>query len=70
MSRLRSPRPPTWPDTADSDCDKVDDAEDNCPVVSNPDQENLDYDQHGDVCDDDIDGQKPCVRTESDYSLV
>ena len=43
---------------ADADGDGILDAEDNCPLVSNPDQENYDGDTEGDVCDadDDNDG--------------
>lgn len=40
----------------DSDGDGVIDALDNCPLRSNPGQEDLDGDGVGDVCDDDIDG--------------
>ncbi len=40
----------------DSDGDEIPDASDNCDDVSNPTQKNLDYDQFGDACDDDIDG--------------
>ncbi len=43
------------PDT-DADDDGVDDAVDNCPVVANADQADLDGDNIGDVCDDDRDG--------------
>ena len=40
----------------DADGDGVADADDNCPAVANPDQEDLDQDGLGDVCDADIDG--------------
>jgi hypothetical protein len=50
----------------DMDDDKIVDADDNCPAVANPDQENLDFDQHGDVCDDDIDGDGQDNETEED----
>ena len=42
---------PTPPDDTDADDDGVDDADDNCPDVSNPDQANADEDGLGDVCD-------------------
>ena len=40
----------------DIDEDGTLDHEDNCPDKANPDQEDLDGDGDGDVCDDDIDG--------------
>ena len=40
----------------DSDRDGVLDLEDNCPVISNPNQQDIDEDGLGDVCDDDKDG--------------
>ena len=40
---------------ADSDGDGVLDADDNCPAVANPDQEDFDEDAVGDVCDEDQD---------------
>lgn len=40
----------------DTDEDGVQDHLDNCPDVSNPEQENLDSDAQGDACDDDDDG--------------
>ncbi|MDX9720528.1 MAG: CehA/McbA family metallohydrolase [Myxococcota bacterium] len=48
----------------DIDGDKVDDAIDNCPGVSNTLQGNLDHDESGDACDDDIDGDQ--VPNEND----
>lgn len=41
---------------ADDDSDGVPNADDNCPSVANPDQEDLDGDGQGDVCDADTDG--------------
>lgn len=40
----------------DSTGDGVADLFDNCPLVENPDQEDLDQDFYGDACDPDIDG--------------
>jgi hypothetical protein len=40
----------------DDDNDGLADGSDNCPLVANVDQENLDLDTLGDACDDDIDG--------------
>jgi hypothetical protein len=40
----------------DSDLDGYVDIEDNCPLVYNPNQADLDGDGIGDACDDDIDG--------------
>jgi len=46
------------PANLDPDGDGVANADDNCPDDANPDQEDLDGDEHGDVCDldDDNDG--------------
>lgn len=41
---------------ADNDNDGIPNDSDNCPDVANSDQEDLDNDGIGDVCDDDIDG--------------
>jgi len=40
----------------DEDGDLICDGKDNCPTVPNPDQEDMDLNGEGDVCDDDIDG--------------
>ena len=39
----------------DQDQDGVDDFKDNCPRVANENQDNMDGDKWGDVCDPDID---------------
>ncbi len=44
------------PPSIDTDKDGIVDEEDNCPLVSNPDQEDSDNDGIGDVCEDDEDG--------------
>lgn len=40
----------------DYDKDLVRNHQDNCPIVRNPSQSNMDNDSYGDVCDTDIDG--------------
>ena len=40
----------------DTDMDNIADVDDNCPEVANPEQEDADMDEIGDVCDDDRDG--------------
>lgn len=40
----------------DTDDDGIDDGDDNCPEIANPDQINTDDDDTGDACDDDLDG--------------
>ena len=47
---------PIPPDPRDGDGDGVPDDEDGCPGVSDPDQLDLDQDDLGDACDDDVDG--------------
>ena len=42
--------------SVDSDGDGIEDSRDNCPLIANSDQDNLDGDSEGDVCDPDIDG--------------
>ncbi len=41
---------------SDDDLDGISDDSDNCLFWSNPDQANMDGDEFGDACDDDIDG--------------
>ena len=45
-----------WAVGADSDGDGTADGDDNCPVDANADQSDIDSDNTGDVCDDDMDG--------------
>ncbi|MCP3980218.1 MAG: lamin tail domain-containing protein [bacterium] len=47
---------------ADTDGDGVGDADDNCPSIQNPGQENSDTDMHGDACDN-------CPTTNNDDQL-
>ena len=49
-------QPPPCDDVADSDCDGIQESNDNCPAVFNPDQSDFDNDTQGDACDADIDG--------------
>ena len=57
----------------DADNDTISDATDNCPAIANTDQNDLDTDGIGDVCDPDIDGDGvdndqdvfPLIATES-----
>lgn len=50
---------------ADTDDDGVNDLVDNCKLVSNPDQADLDKDGKGDACDDDTDGDGVSDEQES-----
>ncbi len=50
----------------DTDEDSHPDDVDNCPQQANADQANMDGDLHGDVCDDDIDGDGYNNTAESD----
>lgn len=51
--------------TIDSDGDGVDDAQDNCTLVANPDQRDTDGDGFGNACDGDIDNN--CVVNFLDF---
>ena len=44
------------PTEQDSDNDGINDEQDNCPLIANSQADNLDRDQFGDACDDDVDG--------------
>ena len=46
----------TDPCDPDTDDDEVDDGDDNCPHIPNPNQDDADSDDIGDVCDPDVDG--------------
>ena len=45
-----------WSFEIDTDNDSVSDLDDNCRLIPNTDQSDIDGDQIGDVCDDDMDG--------------
>ena len=51
--------PGAWSQSSDidTDSDSVQDTNDNCPLIANPDQKDIDVDGIGDRCDDsDVDG--------------
>ena len=49
----------------DTDMDGIVDADDNCPMVANEDQADMDDDGAGDVCDDDRDGDTVANDTDN-----
>merc|ERR1719317_581626 len=49
----------------DKDGDEIEDLQDNCPLVPNPDQINTDNDEQGDACDDDDDGDNVLDRDDN-----
>ncbi|HEX8196742.1 MAG TPA: thrombospondin type 3 repeat-containing protein [Pyrinomonadaceae bacterium] len=57
----------------DGDSDGIYDAEDNCPLVCNPDQKDKNKDGTGDVCDFKENNKRPriqiCQKTNSDSSV-
>ena len=54
----------------DLDGDGEANADDNCPHTSNPQQEDLDLDGVGDVCDDDVDGDGVADALEEELGLT
>ncbi|TAL52574.1 MAG: hypothetical protein EPN86_05160 [Nanoarchaeota archaeon] len=56
-------------DSVDSDQDGIPDSTDNCPLISNPKQEDLDHDGKGDACDPDKDGDGMPDAWELQYGL-
>ena len=44
-----------WKQASDADGDGIGDSSDNCPLISNANQDDIDSDSIGDVCDPDID---------------
>lgn len=51
--------------TSDSDGDGILNADDNCPFTANPEQEDMDDDGLGDVCDEDLDGDNADNNTDN-----
>lgn len=56
MTAVYTPPPSPTPTPVDSDGDTIPDSRDNCILVSNPQQEDMDGDKVGDGCDNDADG--------------
>jgi hypothetical protein len=54
--RQINPQQPVPQTPLDTDQDNTPDDQDNCPSIPNADQSNIDQDEFGDVCDDDMDG--------------
>ncbi|MEM7360221.1 MAG: thrombospondin type 3 repeat-containing protein [Pseudomonadota bacterium] len=48
------------------DNDTLDDIDDNCPLIDNESQANMDGDSFGDACDDDVDGDGVLTAADSD----
>jgi hypothetical protein len=53
------------PPVVDTDEDTIPDETDNCPLVANADQANMDGDSMGDACDDDTDGDSVANETDN-----
>jgi uncharacterized protein (TIGR03790 family) len=53
---MRLPRPLATRDPADLDGDGIENGDDNCRAIPNPDQRDTDGDGYGNLCDGDVDG--------------
>lgn len=63
-SATPGPTPTATPDPNDTDGDGVVNDDDNCPIIANADQADLDEDDVGNVCDEDADGDGVTNDTE------
>jgi hypothetical protein len=64
--QVRRARPIALPPAADYDADGVLNAEDNCPLVFNPDQRDDDLNDIGDACQVDLSGFGPLLDSDAD----